>query len=649
MSDISSYGLNEDEIMHIFQKCDVNSLLLPLQKNPLKYKSYIKFPGRVDKKNSSAVKTVPKVAYDLYLNFDKEYISILNNKIDYIKKNTVVELSDLIGKIVDLSVFTRVNTKEYEQLFLEILEKDKNFDIIYFLAILKILGYSLSETDVLMVKHQWDILETKYLVQKSEKEYYDSLLKDELFNAKKKYEEILANINKEKDDLAKKISKIEKEYKLKYNQFQIEVEEKEEKYIKEIQLRDSLRKENEEEIRNLNSRIQALIQMNEDLTNKCEVITAQKEILEKDLLDKKNLMYDDIELEWMEKNEEKQRELKVIQNNILKETEIKNALTENLKALQEKIDFYNKALENYLENIDIKLIEQRMQNILKGWMKNSISYENSSIAGSFPYIKNEVIRLGCPICDDYKEFCDMAESNLKAVGVRRDAKGILIEFISAFISNLSPVICGFRSLEIVKAIISAWYGEEPMVIEIPTGFHDSNLLGNIIKESKSQCIVLGNIVGNMNESVLLPILRDRNTYSRRLVLLCEDIKDLEYLPRSYFNYLYFVQSEVTEACEDGVTSFSLSNDIILNAHKINYKANEKGYMIARALFKNTRIAPSYILTRGRFCCVLLENNYRTKRTVDILLKEVEIFCDSKDKEIITQNLQEQKILEYVEE
>jgi|GEM_PF-4638121 len=649
MSDNNSYGLTEDEMIFMFQNCNMNNLLLPLQKHPTKYKPYIKFPGRVEKKNPYAIKNVPKIAYELYSNFDKDYVTFFNEEVDSIKKNTVVDLSELIGKIVDLSVFTRVSTNEYEQLFIDILAKDKSFDINYFLIKLKILGYALPEIDALKVKHQWDILEIKYLAQKENKELYEKLLNDTMLSEKKKQEELSASFNKDKDDLIKRISKIEREKELQHNQFKDDLEQKEKEYLKKVEVKEALQRVNEDEIYNLNLRIRELTQINEGLAENYKNAIEQKEIFEKDLQDKKNQIYDDIELEWMERNEENQRELRAIQFEISNATEEKNTLIKNLEKLQDKIDFYNKELNNYLENIDVKLIEQRVQKLMVGWQKDTITNGSNLVSGSVPYIKAEVTRLDNPICDDYTEFCEIAESNLRMVGVRKDAKRVLFEFVSAFIADLSPVICGYRSLEIAQAIISAWYSEAPMIIEIPAGFHDSSLLGKIIMESKSQCIILGNIIGGMNESVLLPILRDRNSFNKKIVLLCEDTMDLEYLSKSYFNYLYFIQGEVTEACVTEQISYRFSNDIIFSAHKLNYGANEKGYMIARALFKNTRVSSSYVLTRGRLCCVLLENNFKTKDIVDILLKEIEIFCDTKDEMIIKQNLQEYKILEYVEE
>ncbi|MHC6180933.1 hypothetical protein ACYUJ6_13950 [Clostridium sp. JNZ X4-2] len=294
-----------------------------------------------------------------------------------------------------------------------------------------------------------------------------------------------------------------------------------------------------------NQKNQKLKDINEDQNKKIEY-------LENEL----NRQYEDYS------NEYKVRWKKENQLIIDREIYEKNSLEENIRKLrkevadlkkeiinlneqkeksQKKLKEYNSVLSDFINNIDKKLIESALESSVLNIKELQTKENNMQL-----YIKHQTKCNKIDLCKgiDKYEWSDTISLNLENIGVGRDRDEWSDYVISVLAAKMIPLIVGCKTREIAKAISCSYAGETPLIITLPAGYSKINELIDLYHNSEAKIILIENAIGQMNESLMLPLFKEytESEEDNKIILIsCEDIDMVNLMPSYLFEYLALIE------------------------------------------------------------------------------------------------------------
>lgn len=189
-------------------------------------------------------------------------------------------------------------------------------------------------------------------------------------------------------------------------------------------------------------------------------------------------------------------------------------------------------------------------------------------------------------------------------------KNIITYFILSRALKIAPLLCGYGSLQIAKALVAMSDGENPDVISIEPGFHDISILDANIMDSKTKNIIITDGFGHMNEDTLLPILRKK--YDKHLIYIAEAPNEMHYVPSYIWRYLLLIAYSGKQLNFGYQHSYSILD---YDLKKLSY--NPDGYKRIFSNLKDLHLDAVYLSTRQElFNYALNLNNSDSKKTFE---------------------------------
>lgn len=314
-----------------------------------------------------------------------------------------------------------------------------------------------------------------------------------------------------------------------------------------------------------------------------------------------------------EENEKKLKQQKQLEIEILKLKNHSERLISDIVELEtekekkkEKLNQYDNLVSDFINNIDTELISSALKasamNInLNAYQKGKNT--NVYIKNSISYLNSETEQ-----CKYIDEFCELISENFKKIGIGK-IRNKMSEYITAALAaKMIPLIIGYKNREVAKAISCAYAAETPFIITLPAGYNDATELIEICNNCKSKVILIEGAIGQLNESVILPLLKEysESQNNEKIILVsCEDTEIIELMPRSLFEY--FIQIEIKDIrpvvrCD---YSYAYSVDIFQEFKKTDVDI-DKSYKKINNLFRNSNINKAYLLSRAIILSYLQE-------------------------------------------
>ena len=548
--------LTDEEIMQLIESLPMELKLQPIKKNTKKYK----IASRIDSKLFRE-RQLPKIYIDGLKNDDNALIgpivvSIANIKNEYEQEfDQEIELSEYIKKILR----SKDEAKLYR--FLKFLEK--NMDLTYCSIYMKLMGVILNKTNEVY-------LETLIKLIKESNKFLQEELESQKISYDSKIEQLNINFIKESKQKNDLISMLK--------------EDCDEKKIENNKLKQELLNKTEE-VSNLNGRNQSLTkeitilkEEKKEVQNLLSEREKQLRLTKEQLMGKIKEFNEQLKIQWEKDNEElleltsnlESEKVELIYEIKQYNNKIEELRTEELR-LKDKVDSYHQTINNFIENIDLKYLENHLTNYFisnnKPKSVGTIVMDNHEIYIKENYKEQEIAK-----CEDINHFVDNLYSNLQQSGVfESECENLSNYIISIIASGLTPLICSYRARNIATAISSAYSGESPYIITLPSGFNNPNLLIQKAKETTAKCILIEDVIGSMSESCLLPLLREfqYNDEGKIIILSSEQEDVCKYMPKYLLNYVSIMTVEMINIVRrpnyifsNAVDSFREFEDII---------------------------------------------------------------------------------------
>lgn len=597
--------LTEEDIRVICDNVDLNVLLIPMKKNKnKKYSKDVSKLGRLDKKSTFVQKYLPKMAFDYYMKSDIEYYNIINGAANIFKNLFISKINKFKNEYennIDIELFT---IKEYKEFIVYTLleDEDASIDLELFLLELKLNNIEISNTLKKEIEEQWTNIEEIVAIKKDCYKEYESKIKEIEAKFRKELKNKESEYKKENKNMEKEIKKLKNE-----------IEEKE----------------------NLVSDIKYQMQgLNNDVSDKCKCIESKDAKIEellykidlmkneiKDISEEtnksKNELYNIVRSEWEKSNKDKVEQLDYLTKYIQLSNEEIALLNEEKIKIKKQIDTWDSYVEEYINNLDLKVLDYKINSILlKKIDENSIGTNISKeklVYDDSLYIQEGYIPDKIVECTDYEEYLDVVENNLSYCGVGRKVEYIYECFNASINSNLIPLICGYQSRKIAIALIASRFGEIPTIISIPGGYNNISSILKVIEESNTKTIIIEDAFGKMNEGVILPLLRKNQ--DKQIIFTAESMEDLGYLSKYYYNYLYLIKINDYSIPESDEIIYACGEKILKGQL---FGKKSKGNKIARRILNNMNLDVPYIVSRGQVLNNLLLENADERNIVEYL-------------------------------
>lgn len=523
--------LTDEEIMQLIDSLPMELKLQPIKKNPKKYK----IASRIDS-NLFRERQLPKMYIEGLKNDDPALIGSIAVAIADIKDayeqefNQEIDLSENIKKIIR----SKDEVKLYR--FLKFLEK--KMDLIYCSIYMKLMGVTLNKTNQVY-------LETFIKLIKESNKFLQEELEYQKISYDAKIEQLNLNFikeSKQKNDLIFLHKKDFDEKKIENNKLKQEL-------LNKVQ-----------EVTNLNGRNQSLTkeitllkQEKKEIQNLLSEREKQLQLTKEQLTGMVNEFNEELKIQWENDNEELLEltsSLEAEKADLICEikqytNKIAELRAEELR-LKNKVDTYHQTVNNFIENIDLKYLENHLTNyFISNNTSNSVGtliMDNQEI-----YIKENYKAQEVEECEDINHFVDNLASNLQESGVLEAKSYDLSNYIIGMMaSGLTPLICGYKARNIATAISSSYSGESPYIITLPSGFNNPNLLIQKVRETTAKCVLIEDVIGSMSERCLLPLLREfqYSDEGKVILLSCEEENVYQYMPTYLLGYVSIMIAEV---------------------------------------------------------------------------------------------------------
>ena len=279
-----------------------------------------------------------------------------------------------------------------------------------------------------------------------------------------------------------------------------------------------------------------------------KLLLDEKETLMNSLYDKINLTYNehssDFKNRWDLENKNLICQNKSLEYSCNKLRQDQEELKTDIEMLSDKIKCWNIVVKEYVDNIDKNIINNALNSSLLE-ISSKDNNENLLVSSScvYPYIKENIRSKIVEECTNINMFAENIAINLESIGVGNYADELANYIVGILACGLTPLICGYKARQIATAISTAYSGETPFIISLPSGYTNARALNNIYCQTGADCILIEDAVGTMNENALLPMLRSRsqNDFEQKMLLLAaENYDSIKYMPTNFFDYVAIV-------------------------------------------------------------------------------------------------------------
>ncbi|MCC9293501.1 hypothetical protein ACFHWD_01260 [Clostridium sp. MT-14] len=342
-------------------------------------------------------------------------------------------------------------------------------------------------------------------------------------------------------------------------------------------------------------------QKNQKLENINEDQNKKIEYLENEL----NRRYENYSSEYKARWEKENQlviDKKIYEKNSLKENvrklkkEIIN-LNEEKEKSRKRLKEYNGVVSGFINNIDKELIRSALESSVLN-IKELQEKENNMQLYIKYQIKCNKMELFNGI--DEEEWSNTILDNLKNIGVVEDRYEWSDYIISVLAARMIPLIVGYRTREIAKAISCSYAGETPYIITLSPGYNKVNELIDLYHNSEAKVILIENAIGQMNESLLLPLFKEyvESKEDNKIILLsCEDINMANLIPSYLFEYLALIKISNIRPVVQFDYNYADNMKILQSIRKSKLNI-EDSYKKLKRLLEYIEAEDSYIITRS---------------------------------------------------
>ena len=559
--------LTDEEIIILSKYSNINIFLEPIRKNTKKYSRYTSLLGRLEKKSILVQNNLPKISVELYKKGEIDFLLAFSIAARENKNLLESALEKCFGRKMEGILFDSYSSDDFIEL-LKKLEKNNGDDIVLELIFLqfKLNGIDIEKEKRNVIRNEWKHFADIKGIQKEAQE--------EIEKQKNKYESLF------------------KTYQDKVIELENDVKKKQE-FISMLIEKEESTSEEKKRITILNKEINC---QNSNLMKELETKNNEIQEMQEKIQDSEKKVYSLVEEKWNIENESK---LKSIQ-------ELNEQIEQLSKQLSELIgDRDNIEYEIIKKNIELQEISKKVEELkCEKIQRVDISNEAYTIQNNkegdkvvskqdyeFYYMLGERYK-DVQIVRDSDDYLDYGDDNLKIVGSRMKNEALVQIFKSALENGLSPLICGFGSREIASALIAANFGEKPTIISLANGCNDILALEKFIERTNTTCFIIEDLFGRMGEQIILPILRKR--MNKQIVFCCEDVANLKYLDKSFYNYIQIIGIDRVSYSRNMELKYlyaELSNEYFLDI-------SDEGHKCVRALLDNTTYSESFKMIRG---------------------------------------------------
>ena len=173
---------------------------------------------------------------------------------------------------------------------------------------------------------------------------------------------------------------------------------------------------------------------------------------------------------------------------------------------------------------------------------------------------------------------------------RKQIESVAQYFVYSRLLGLHPIFCGYGALGVANSLIGMIDGEHADVISILPGFNDIASLDAAIKCASTKNIIITDGFGQMNEAVLMPILR--KNYDKYLTFTAEDPGDMTYVPHYLMRYCLLITFEGRQLNEAYQPTYGH-----LDGELLMWDCNSKGYEEFEPILKSLHLDSVYLSIR----------------------------------------------------
>lgn len=571
---------------------------------------------RLDIRSQRLLQMIPQILLKRVEQSDKITIMFINNTLE--KKVTEIyrNIDEKVGKTEFIqSVFKNKEEENYIQALEFLMEKIELTSIIVFI---KLSGIELKVKQQKVLEQSMDLLKLKKEIKEQIYNELNSLLeikyKEEINTIEEKhrniirvqrskYEEATQQIKQQEELIYQEQEKV-KEFSEKCGQQNKEIsclkktiQSIEDKWEKKIQQLNQRLKDKEQQLKLMDIKNNELEQ---NLKKKeLHIIEMQKSL---------EAHYQEYSTQYLarwkvenqsvvDRKEQLELEIKHLEDQY---TELKKSIEEitiKKEGAIEKLNRYNETIKHFVENIDETIIQSALEEtMIKIKTKGEMITTQNQIK---PYIKQAMKGNNIEECDDIEDLISNIGTNFSAVGIRDKDDNYSDYIISTLAARRVPLIIGYGTRNIVRAISSAYAGEMPEIISLPSGFNDVERVNSLYHETEAKVVLIEGVIGQLNESVILPLLRDyvEDTENDKLLFItCEDIESIKLLPSYLLEYMALVQMENIRPKINPQYIYSDGRKA-LRVFKNEVTNIDEEYSKMQKLLKGVNVTSAYIMTR----------------------------------------------------
>lgn len=322
--------------------------------------------------------------------------------------------------------------------------------------------------------------------------------------------------------------------------------------------------------------------------------------------------------------------IKVLQNEIMD-------LEKKKETTQEKLSEYNSLVTNFISNIDKELITSALKSSILNVKGLTQTKENHMEI----YIKNQIKSHEIEVCESIDEWSKVISHNLKNIGVRKNRNEWSDYIVSVLAAKMIPLIVGCKTREIAKAISCTYAGETPFIITLPGGYSDVNQLIELYHNCEAKVILIEGVVGQMNESLMLPLFKEyiEAEKNNRLILIsCEDVNMFNLMPSYLFEYVAPIKITDIIPVVNHNYIYINSTSVLQLLRKNQLEINDS-YKKLNKLLKHIEVINAYIITRALILAYLCKNREMQNALVCLSICDLKLmFTDDDIREKIANNI-----------
>ena len=586
--------LDEKEILVACKYADLDIFLAPMKRNSKKYMKYSKNFGRLDKKSQLVRKMMPKIACDLYLKGDDEYITAMSGALSSLKR--LFKSACEKYEEIDLE---KINEYDTEKLFwlYEVISKDSLSDLSYdlYIVFLKLYGLKLSDQVLLELETRISNMIEQRKRQSDHVKEIESLLKKQEKELTSQFEQEKDRYIKEIKNHSKEISRLRKEN----EEITLALEEcKKKESFEHTQIVETWNKEAEREYqRKCKEQDQKLAQLyREELS-----------VIRNKLQEEKRQQEEKLAAEIEEIRAKNQEETERLIDEISSLEDKKNQIEQNndslqleLEELQDMLNRQKEIEEEFFENIEKRVYEKKIDETLTkrlrfetGSEEQTVTKRMSSEHSIFQdiYVKEHVLDTNETIvCDPVSEMSDFENDLRDNIDLFfEEAMDISISCVAALVLGKSIIVEQSIAYDLAKCISAVTSASMPSCVRI----HDSVTvkMTDVIEQINSQknrTVLIDGVLDKFDETLFAAICSECS--EKHLIFSISDISNLSLCSKTIHNYSVVFDIEEFYTYESNDQLLTAETDITVYREEIDFAKCRKYYdktfrnLVAKKIF-----------------------------------------------------------------